>query len=66
MADVQAIRAGVRTGPQEMQRLMSPLELDLVAAFSVMRERVTEMLDRAIDEGWSPDRLISEVEEALR
>jgi hypothetical protein len=60
------IGTGLRYSAEQVDDLQSPLELDLIAVFSEMQEEVMRVIDRGVDEGWTPDRIMQEIEEALQ
>lgn len=49
----------------EAAEMAGPMELDLLAAFMCMRDDMMELVYRAQDEGWSPERLQAELELVL-
>ena len=59
MAD---IKTGVRMTADRVDSLKAPIELDLIALFNELQEDVALLLDKALEEGWSPDVFISRVE----
>lgn len=44
---------------------MAPMELDLIALFSESQDIMFSLLNQAEEQGWTPERYISEVEKAL-
>lgn len=45
----------------EVQSLSLPLQNDLIAIFGVIGDAADRLLDKAVAEGWTPERLIDEI-----
>lgn len=51
-----------RLSTAEVQDLMRPLENDLVAFYRLVSDAAEALLDKAVREGWTPERLIDELD----
>jgi len=56
---------GLKVNQAQYDNLSRDLVLDLVALFKVMEEDVKSLLQKAITEDWTPDRLIKEIEQLI-
>lgn len=50
---------------EEFDRLSAPLSLDMTALFSVMKDDVFSLIDKAEKEGWTTEKLITEVRDLI-
>lgn len=46
---------------QTIEDLTTPMANDLTALFSLVADDAEGLLDRAVDEGWTPDQLIDQL-----
>ena len=52
----------MKTAPADFDQAKDRMASDLVAFFMVMQHKAIKLLDTAIKEGWTPAKLIEEVE----
>ena len=53
---------GFKVSRADANRLATPLELDLVAYFNVALDAVSEKMEKAVVEGWTPEQMIAEID----
>jgi hypothetical protein len=61
MANVQ----GNKVTSEEFDDLSTPMHLDLIAAFNQFQEIVMKKVNEGEKEGWTPEKLINEIEKAI-
>lgn len=49
----------------EFYDLIDGFTLDMIAVFRLIEDDTMALLDRAIKEGWTPEKLVSEVEKLI-
>ena len=58
-------RLGLNIKSDHFEELSQNFVLDLIALFSIMHEDVESLLDEAVKEEWTPERLIKEIEDKI-
>ena len=56
---------GKRITSKDAEKIMAPMELDLIAAFSQMQDDINKLVRQAVRENWLPDKLISAIGELI-
>lgn len=56
---------GLRITSGQAEDLGRDLSLDLTALFNLMKDDIAELLFKAEEENWTPERLIKEIEELV-
>lgn len=66
MADQVRVPTNNNLTIKKVDNLKSSFELDLIAFYNVLQDKVNEMLNKGLEEGWTPDRIIEEIDNELR
>lgn len=56
---------GLTIKSKEFNEVSSPLVLDLVSLFNLLKDDMMNLIDKAEKENWTPDELITSVEELI-
>jgi elongation factor P hydroxylase len=66
LANEQRISTNQNYTISKVDRLKSSFELDLIAFYKVMQDKVMDIFNQGIEEGWTPDEIIAKIESELR
>jgi hypothetical protein len=58
-------KVGLNVTAKQFEEESTPLVLDLIAVFSVMKEDVISVVEDMVEEGATPDQIIRKVEEMI-
>ncbi|DAC71706.1 MAG TPA: hypothetical protein DSN98_09030 [Thermoplasmata archaeon] len=56
---------GLKLSPSTFEEMSQPLALDLIAVFSMMKEDIQKVLQKAEKEEWSAERTIKEITDLI-
>lgn len=62
---MMADSVGVKVTEREFNSMSGEIKSDLTALFNIMEDEVIEILNKANEEGWTPDQFINEIENLI-
>lgn len=59
------VQVNDKISDQEFNKLLAPMQLDLIAYYNLLLEKMNKIVRQAAEEGWTEEEMIQKINEEL-